>query len=1094
MSYLKSVHLVFIDSAVEDIQTLIKGVVADAQVVVLHPEVDGVMQLTQALQHYPQVETIHLVTHGSPGCLCLGNAQLSLKTLESYAAQLKTWSERMSNQQGQILLYGCHVAEGKMGAEFLQKLHQLTGMSIAASSTAIGNSAIGGNWELDVMLESLAAGTRESEKERKLSLAFRPEAIAAYAGVLNNPPQSSTQALPSILKDTAITLDNSNLLAGVIDIDNDPLSVSNLAASNGTLIKKSDGNYTFIPPIGFSGVVTLTYDVSDGQAPPSQQTRTLEIINALHPLIAGDTTLYPELGKSDLGTVYWDYDGNGNLINSSKSYRDSVFTSPSALDNGVLSNDFPRQISFIALFVEVIQANNNSSRAGLNYDLQTGAILGRTDVSVTGEFTAVTVESKGYFVGYLNLSNPELKFALGQGKTITETFTYFCFNNDSVVPHHKNSLTLTLQQNAAPIPIAKAFVFDEDVVNGIDDFTDGVQDEIPSFLKWFSLNGLASINGIPGAQIIGEPSSSVSIGFPDLFYIDTNDAAYQHLAQGASTTIVGSYTVVDDFSKTGTAPLTITVNGVNDAPVATADTKSGFTNAIVTGSVATNDRDVDDGAILAYSLLAPVEGLTLNSDGSYSLDATRPTYRALPLGQTLSAIANYRVTDEFGAFSDSDLTITLTGAAAPNSPPTGSPTAILSNTAEDTAITIKTSDLLAGFSDVDGDPLSVAQLLATNGALVNNNDGTYNFTPTANFNGLVNLTYNITDGTASLIGETRSFSVTPVNDAPVLTPINPALTSINQADTNLPGQTIASFLGSSIADVDAGAVKGTAITATTSTNGTWQYNTGSSWTNVGTVANNNALLLRDSDLIRFLPSGTNAIDPTLTYRAWDRTSGTVGTRVNIAATGGTTAFSTATDSLSIAVGTRQIGTNSSDVLPGNSGPDYLDGGNGDDRLIGGVGNDTLLGGNGNDRLIGGVGNDTLLGGNGNDLLSGGAGADFLTGGNGADVFSYVNFNDSLLSGYDRITDFQIGTDLLDGPNAVSAANLKKLGAVSALDATTVGNLLNATNFTANGAATFTFGSQRFLALNNNGAGFLGTTDTIMEITGFSGNINNLAII
>jgi Ca2+-binding RTX toxin-like protein len=327
-----------------------------------------------------------------------------------------------------------------------------------------------------------------------------------------------------------------------------------------------------------------------------------------------------------------------------------------------------------------------------------------------------------------------------------------------------------------------------------------------------------------------------------------------------------------------------------------------------------------------------------------------------------------------------------------------------------------------------------------------------------------------------LIGETRSFSVTPVNDAPVLTPINPALTSINQADTNLPGQTIASFLGSSIADVDAGAVKGTAITATTSTNGTWQYNTGSSWTNVGTVANNNALLLRDSDLIRFLPSGTNAIDPTLTYRAWDRTSGTVGTRVNIAATGGTTAFSTATDSLSIAVGTRQIGTNSSDVLPGNSGPDYLDGGNGDDRLIGGVGN------------------DTLLGGNGNDLLSGGAGADFLTGGNGADVFSYVNFNDSLLSGYDRITDFQIGTDLLDGPNAVSAANLKKLGAVSALDATTVGNLLNATNFTANGAATFTFGSQRFLALNNNGAGFLGTTDTIMEITGFSGNINNLAII
>ncbi|WP_217360075.1 cadherin-like domain-containing protein, partial [Anabaena sp. UHCC 0253] len=67
-----------------------------------------------------------------------------------------------------------------------------------------------------------------------------------------------------------------------------------------------------------------------------------------------------------------------------------------------------------------------------------------------------------------------------------------------------------------------------------------------------------------------------------------------------------------------------------------------------------------------------------------------------------------------------------TSATTPvNNAPTGSPTATLGNTAEDTAITINAADLLTGFSDVDaGDTLSVANLTADNGVLVDNGDGT----------------------------------------------------------------------------------------------------------------------------------------------------------------------------------------------------------------------------------------------------------------------------------------------------------------------------------------------------------------------------------
>ena len=56
----------------------------------------------------------------------------------------------------------------------------------------------------------------------------------------------------------------------------------------------------------------------------------------------------------------------------------------------------------------------------------------------------------------------------------------------------------------------------------------------------------------------------------------------------------------------------------------------------ITGSVAANDSDVDDGetATLSYALDAPVAGLTLNADGSYSFDAGDAAYQHLAAGAT----------------------------------------------------------------------------------------------------------------------------------------------------------------------------------------------------------------------------------------------------------------------------------------------------------------------------------------------------------------------------------------------------------------------------------------------------------------------------
>ncbi|WP_118137976.1 calcium-binding protein [Oceanicella sp. SM1341] len=101
------------------------------------------------------------------------------------------------------------------------------------------------------------------------------------------------------------------------------------------------------------------------------------------------------------------------------------------------------------------------------------------------------------------------------------------------------------------------------------------------------------------------------------------------------------------------------------------------------------------------------------------------------------------------------------------------------------------------------------------------------------------------------------------------------------------------------------------------------------------------------------------------------------------------------------------GGDDDDRLDGGSDHDTLHGDAGDDLLLGEGGEDTLFGGEGADRLHGGSGDDRLYGGAGSDLLSGGPGIDLIEGGAGADIFAFAR-----LDGVARVTDFELGTDIL----------------------------------------------------------------------------------
>ncbi|MBF2058162.1 MAG: cadherin-like domain-containing protein [Cyanobacterium sp. T60_A2020_053] len=70
----------------------------------------------------------------------------------------------------------------------------------------------------------------------------------------NDPPLSLTQAFPfdfDVIKNQWATLTINDLLTGITDPENDLLTISNLTASAGTILNKSDGNYSYIPPVDF---------------------------------------------------------------------------------------------------------------------------------------------------------------------------------------------------------------------------------------------------------------------------------------------------------------------------------------------------------------------------------------------------------------------------------------------------------------------------------------------------------------------------------------------------------------------------------------------------------------------------------------------------------------------------------------------------------------------------------------------------------------------------------------------------------------------------------------------------------------------------
>lgn len=172
---LNSGILVVIDPSVEHYQSMVDDLAEHHQVCVLSPNQDGITQITRLLEQLESVNSLHVVSHGTPGAILLGNSELSLSTISHYAPLIKTWFK--PTQSAAITLYGCNVAMGDAGEQFLNELYSLTNASIAASRTLTGHSSLGGSWDLTYHLGHPA----------NADSIFSPHFKSTYQGVLATP-------------------------------------------------------------------------------------------------------------------------------------------------------------------------------------------------------------------------------------------------------------------------------------------------------------------------------------------------------------------------------------------------------------------------------------------------------------------------------------------------------------------------------------------------------------------------------------------------------------------------------------------------------------------------------------------------------------------------------------------------------------------------------------------------------------------------------------------------------------------------------------------------------------------------------------------
>ncbi|MEJ3959851.1 Ig-like domain-containing protein [Brachymonas sp. G13] len=541
-------------------------------------------------------------------------------------------------------------------------------------------------------------------------------------------------------------------------------------ASAGTATVRSDGSFTYTPAANSNGVDSFTYTISDGNGGSNTYTANLYVVPVNDAPTASDVsaTLDEDTGVRAQLPTYTDHDPFDVIKYSivTEPEHGSAIVYPDGRYYYYPNPDYHGVDSF-TYAVDDGQGGRNVYTINLTINSIEDAPVTSHDYKTLDEDTQLTSkvptarEPEGDPVTYSLSTKPlngSLKMTADGSYTYvpnanfygSDSFTYIASDDKG------NSNTATIHLYINPVndaPIASNTTIsineDESSVGYLPTATDADGDYVTYSLTTAPSNGAATISSYGYYQYS-----------PNLDYHGKDSF---------------TYTVNDSYGGSNTYTVSVTVNPVNDAPIADDLYQSLDEDTVLEGRLpAATDAEGD---VITYSLAFPaMNGVAaVKADGSYTYtpNANYHGYDhfAYSVDDGQGGISTYYVNLEINSINDIP-------------------------TAADAAIALDEDTWFAGylppFNDEDALPFEVTYALGTqasHGTAWVSDLGYYEYTPNPDYNGNDNFTYTVNDSYGGSNTYTVSVTVNPVNDAPIADNLYQSLDEDTVLDGKLPAAT-----------------------------------------------------------------------------------------------------------------------------------------------------------------------------------------------------------------------------------------------------------------------------------------------------------------
>lgn len=603
--------------------------------------------------------------------------------------------------------------------------------------------------------------------------------VTLTVNAVNDAPVAQDDAY-AVAVDGTLTVPAPGLLTNDSDPDGDALRAIYVThPQNGTYsLDIQDGSLTYTPNAGFSGTDSFTYVADDfganGTSAPATVTITVGNVANLTPqgqpdaystpvgvvLVTGNVLANDDLGNQPTTIVAFDDpSSNGGTVvdNGNGSF---TYTPPAGFDGtddfSYTIEDADGETSTTTVTITVTPVNDAPDASDANASTPAGTAVSIDLFCSDNNGDALTFAiagapangSLGTLVQPGVVDNASVVYTPNSGFSGADSFTFTC--TDGMATSQPGTVTITVGAAGNNAPVA-------------DDAT-------------FSLDENSAATTAVGTVTATDPDAGDTLSYAisagngsGAFAIDANTGAISvanaaPLNFEATPSFVLTVTVTDSGALSDTATITINLNDVNDAPVL-ADAARGVAEDSPDGTnvgapvVATDPDTSAPNNTLSYAITAGNTGNAFAIDNAGQITVATAAAITDPGTFTLTVT----VTDG-GALSDTaTITVTVGGT---NDAPVATGDAFSTN--EDTALVVPAPGLLGNDTDPENDPLTaVLDAGPLNGALALNADGSFTYTPSANFNGSDSFSYHANDGALDSGVVTVTITINAVNDAPV---------------------------------------------------------------------------------------------------------------------------------------------------------------------------------------------------------------------------------------------------------------------------------------------------------------------------------------